>query len=95
MRCPVYRNLDKPFQILGFTALELIILCLTVVGGTELTRLFMIQRVWAMVLTALLALGFFWIRRSLGELFARRLFRFFLLPSFLNLKLLSARGESR
>ena len=88
MRSPVYRNLDKPFQIFGFTALELTALCFSLVGGGELAQTFAIHRIWAFIFTIILALSFFWIRRSLGDLFARRLFRFLKLPSNMAPKLL-------
>jgi len=87
MRSPVYRNLDKPFQIMGFNILELTLLCVIFVGGGELLQLFDLNRVWAFLLTAILAFNLFWVRRSLGDLFIARLIRFLKLPSQLNPKL--------
>lgn len=94
MRCQVYRNLDKPFQILGFTSLELTALCFVLVGGTEVARIINVQRSWAFVVAAVLALCFFWIHKSLGELFVRRFFRFLSLPNQMYPRLLVVRKAS-
>src|SRR5262245_55564742 len=87
MRSPVYRNLDRPFEILGFTIFELMVLCIALVGGGELAQFLSFQRIWSVLLTMVLALIFFWLRRSLGDLFLRRFFRFLFLPSELSPKL--------
>lgn len=92
MRAPVYRNLDKPFEVLGFNALELTLLCFAFVAGGELTSLIGVHRVWAFLLTAVIALSLFLLRRYLGELFLIRLFRFAHLPKSLCGKLMA---ESR
>lgn len=84
MQFPVYRNLDMPFQVLGFSTVELIVLCFALVGGGEFTQLLGVHRIWAFMFTIVLALSLFWIRRSLGDLFGRRLIRFLKLPSELN-----------
>ena len=81
MRSPVYRNLDKPFQVLGFNLNELILLCFILVVGSELAQLFEAQSVWSFLLTFVLAFGLFWFRRLLGEKFGQRLIRFINLPS--------------
>lgn len=84
MRAPVYRNTDTPFQILGFRPLELTILCVAFVAGGELASLIAISRAWNLILTVFMALGLFAFRRSFGELFGRRLWRFARLPSELH-----------
>lgn len=81
MRSPVYRNLDAPFRVFGFSPLELSLLCFAFVGGGELAQALAIGRVWALVLAALMALGMFTFRRAFGEHFAARLYRFYKLPS--------------
>ncbi|MBX3023008.1 MAG: hypothetical protein KF799_15135 [Bdellovibrionales bacterium] len=81
MRSPVYRNLDKPFQILGFTPIELATLCFAFVLGGELAQFLGFDRAWALVFTLLVAATLHWFRRSMGELFGRRLLRFLQLPS--------------
>ena len=88
MRAPVYRNLDTPFRILGFSPLELGVLCFVFVGGGELAQALSIGRVWSLVAAALLALGLFTFRRSFGEHFAARLYRFSRLPARLPARLL-------
>ena len=89
MRSPVYRNLDKPFQIFGFNTLELIVLCITLVGGGEVLQFFSIHRIWAFLFTVILALVLHWVRHSLGDIFARRLLRFLKLPKIIYSKILT------
>jgi hypothetical protein len=83
MRSPIYRNIDKPFQIAGFSAAELILLCVALAGGGELAQLFSVDRVWTFFVTLIIALGLFLFRRTLGEHFFFRLIRFFQIPSHL------------
>ena len=92
MRSQVYRNLDKPFQILGFYLNELVILCFTLVVGSELTQLFEVQNAWSFLSTLILAFALFWFRRSLGEKFGQRIIRFINLPSHTIPKLIKLRG---
>ncbi len=87
MRAPIYRNLDQSFQIMGFSVVELLLLAVVLVGGGELLPLFGIHRAWALVVTLILAVSFFGLRRSLGERFVLRLGRFLRLPSQLRAKL--------
>ncbi len=97
MRAPIYRNLDQPFQVMGFSVAELTLLAVTLVGGGELFQLLGVHRVWAFVATLILASVFFVFRRSFGDLFVRRLLRFLRLPAVLYPKLLlnSLRGGPR
>ena len=88
MRAPVYRNLDTPFRVFCFSPLELGLLCFTFVGGGEIAQALSIGRIWALVASALLALGLVSFRRSFGEHFAARLYRFSRLPSRLPARLL-------
>lgn len=94
MRSPVYRNLDHPFRILGLSAAELIFLCLVLTGGGELAQLTGAPRFWSLVAALLLAFCLYLFRRSLGDLFGRRLLRFFALPRFLFPKLLLPGGRA-
>lgn len=91
MRSPVYRNLDRPFRIFGFSPLELSILCITFVVWGEIAQSLSIHRVWGFLATALLALLFHWLRRSMGDHFTRRLIRFLKLPSEIRSKLFVTR----
>lgn len=84
MRSPVYRNLDAPFRVFGFSPLELSLLCFAFVGGGEIAQALSVGRIWALVLAALLALALFAFRRAFGEHFGARLYRFFKLPSRLS-----------
>ncbi len=93
MRSPVYRNLDKPFQIFGFTPTELIVLALTFVGGGELAQAFGIHRLWAFLLTFILGFALHCFRRALGDLFAPRLFRFLKLPTTISAKIFADGGR--
>jgi hypothetical protein len=81
LRSPVYRHLDQPFEILGFNPLELIVLSITLVGGSELAQDLAFPRPYAVLLTLFLALSLFGLRRALGPLFLRRLRRFSHLPT--------------
>lgn len=87
MRSPVYRNLDRPFQIYGFNPLELTVLSVAFAGSGELAQAFGIHRIWAFLFTFILAFAIYSLRRSLGDLFARRLLRFLILPSRVHAKL--------
>lgn len=91
MKSPVYRNLDKPFQVFGFNTVELIILCIFFVGGSEVAQAFAIERIWPFLFTIVLGLGILWTRRSLGDFFVRRLFRFCKLPRELYSRILILR----
>ena len=91
MRSPVYRNLDRPLQILGFSPLELICLSITFVGGGELTQLIGVSRTWSFVATLLIALAIFTFHKFFGDLFFRRLVRFARLPSELHPKIFTER----
>ena len=88
MRSPVYRNLDRPLQILGYSPWELIVLALVFVGGGELAQFIGISRTWAFVATFVIALAIFTFHKYFGELFLRRLIRFARLPSELYPKIL-------
>jgi hypothetical protein len=91
MRSPVYRNLDRPFQIYGFSPFELAVLVAVFVAGGELAQAIALSRGWAFAVAALLALTMFTLRRSLGNGFSRRLWRFLCLPSTLHPKLFRLR----
>lgn len=88
MRSPVYRNLDRPLQILGYAPVELIVLSLVFVGGGELAQFIGVSRTWAFVVTLIVALAIFVFHKYFGELFLRRLLRFTQLPSELQPKIL-------
>jgi hypothetical protein len=88
MRSPVYRNLDRPLQILGYSPVELIVLSLVFVIGGEVAQFMGISRTWAFVGTFVLALVIFTFHKYFGELFIRRLIRFAQLPSELHPKIL-------
>lgn len=88
MRSIVYRNLDKPFQILSFNLFELTLFCFIFVGGGEIGYFLEINRFLVLLITIIFALVLFWIRRSLGNYFIQRFIRFLFLPSQLNAKLL-------
>lgn len=87
MRSPVYRNLDQPFEILGFSVAELTSLCFVLVAGGELLKFFGFNRLWAFLLTMVLAFALFWLRRSLGENFSFRMLRYLSFPNRLQPKL--------
>jgi hypothetical protein len=87
MRSPVYRNLDRPFQVYGFSVLELTLLSAAFVGGGELAQSLGIRRIWAFLLTFKLANGMHSLRRALGEMFALRLLRYLELPNQVQAKL--------
>lgn len=88
MRSPVYRNLDRPLQILGYSPGELIALSLVFVVGGEMAQFIEVSRTWAFVATFILALAIFTFHKYFGELFIRRLIRFAKLPSELHPKIL-------
>ena len=81
MRVPVYRNLDSPFQIGGFKPLELVFICSSFVLLSELSSLLGIDRLWAFVFAACAATAVFWMRKTLGDEFPKRLIRFVSLPT--------------
>jgi hypothetical protein len=87
VRSPVYRNLDRPFQIYGFNPFELTVLSIAFAGSGELAQAFGVHRVWAFLITFILAFAIYSLRRSLGDLFARRLLRFLILPNQVRSKL--------
>lgn len=95
MRAAVYRNLDRPFQILGFKPLELTVLCCVFVGGGEIAQDLSLSRLWVALLTAFLAFSLFAFRRALGDRFARRLFRFLRLPTRLTARLIATTPQRR
>lgn len=80
MRSPVYRNLDQPFEIWGFSTGQMTLLCCSLVAGGELAELIGVHRVWSLLLTICLAIVIYGIRKSFGRLFAQRLYRFARLP---------------
>ncbi|MBK9038048.1 MAG: hypothetical protein IPL83_02620 [Bdellovibrionales bacterium] len=88
MRSPVYRNLDRPFQILGFNSAELTVLCIFLVGGGELAGFIGLHRIWALVFTVVTGCLLIWVRRSLGDYFVPRLIRFLELPKEIYSKLI-------
>ncbi len=94
MRTPVYRNLDRAFQIFGMTPLELCLLSVFFIGVGEVSDALDLHRVWGFVLTGILVIGLFYFRRSMGEMFAARLFRFASLPSEISPRLFRT-GASR
>lgn len=94
MRAPVYRNLDTPFEIYGFSPTELIVLCASFVAGGEIAQALGIHRMWVILAVVLLALVMNIFRRSLGIYFARRLFRFLQLPGVLSAKLFRLGGNA-
>lgn len=94
VRSPVYRNLDTPFEIYGFSPSELIALSLSFVAGGELAQALGVSRMWVIFAVVLLAIAMNRFRRALGIYFARRLFRFIRLPSILSAKLFRLGGDS-
>lgn len=92
MRAPVYRNLDRPFQIFGFSPFELTFLCVIFVGIGEASQSFGYSRIWSFLVTTLFALGFYWIRFTMGDYFGRRVIRFAALPDRLQRKLIRTAG---
>ena len=99
MRTPVYRNLDQPFQIYGFSPIELVALSVAFVFFGEFAQSFSIHRIWALIFTFVFAFALYSFRRALGDLFLRRLVRFLSLPSLVRSKLVGskhsvARGTS-
>ena len=92
MRQPVFRNLDKPFEVFGLTPLELMFLCLFFVLGGDLLEFLGLNRVWTFLGSFVLGFGMFWLRWSLGRFFLRRLVRFVFLPRELNPLILKGGG---
>jgi len=86
MRAPVYRNLDKTIEVMGFSPVELTCLCFVLIAGGEIMRIIGLDRTWAFLATTIVAAGLFWIRRSLGEHFLMRMIRFLSLPRRLQSK---------
>ncbi len=80
MRSVVYRNLDKPFQILGFNTQELVMLVVLFVVGGEVASFIGLSKFWPLMLTVLVGGTIQWFRYSLGEHFLKKLFRFWELP---------------
>ena len=80
MRSQVFRNLDQPFEIFGFSAVQMTLLCCSLVVGGELVELIGVHRIWSILMTALFAVATYWIRRSFDPRFGRRLIRFARLP---------------
>lgn len=85
MKTPIYRNLDKPFQILGFNYIELTFLIVIFVITNEMANVFQIHRFWVISFTLLIALSIFFLRKTLGHNFGYQLIRFIRLPSHLSL----------
>lgn len=94
MRSKVYRNLDRPFQILGLYPSEITALCLFFVVASEFSQSVGLNRVWIFLATAGLAAIVHWFRRIFGELFGRRLIRFLALPSEIRPQLFAIRRPS-
>jgi hypothetical protein len=92
MRTPIYRNLDRPFQIFAFSPLELTVLCVAFVGLGEIAQSFSLSRIWSFILTGFVALSFYLFRRSMGDFFGRRLLRFLNLPTEIHPRLLIQKG---
>lgn len=90
MRSPVYRNLDRPFQIAGFLPGELIALSILFVAGGELAQSFGGSRSWAFALTLFAAVTTYCTHRIFGQLFVQRLLRFIFLPSFIRARLFAS-----
>lgn len=95
MRSQVYRNLDKPFQIMGFNVFELSALCIVLVGGGEIAQALGVSHIWSFLATLVLGLTLAWFRHSLGDYFIRRLFRFYTLPRELTAKLIMLKGTHK
>lgn len=89
MKTPIYRNLDKPFQILGFNYIELTLFTIIFVINNEIANFFQIHRFWAISLTLLFAFCLFLLRKTLGNNFGYQLIRFLRLPSQLSVGWLS------
>ncbi|MCB0356221.1 MAG: hypothetical protein KDD40_04400 [Bdellovibrionales bacterium] len=87
MRSPVYRNLDKPFQVFGLSVYELIGLCILFVIGNEISDIFLISHIWSLAFTIISGFFIYWLRYTLGEMFASRFLRFLFLPDKLNAQL--------
>lgn len=81
MRVPVYRNLDSPFQIGGFKPYELVIVSALFVILSEISSSLGINRVWAFLFALVLGASLYWMRRSLGDEFPKRIVRFLMLPT--------------
>lgn len=90
MRSPVYRNLDRPFQIAGFLPSELIALSILFVAGGELAEFLGQSRSWAFALTIFAAATVYFTHRIFGHLFVQRLLRFICLPSFIRARLFAS-----
>lgn len=93
MRSSVYRNLDKPFEIYGFSPMELTMMSLVFVVSGEVAQSIGADRIWAFPFTVIFAGGTYALRRTFGDLFARRLFRFLRLPSETRPELSAARSR--
>lgn len=89
MKTPIYRNLDKPFQILGFNYIELTFFTIIFVINNEVANFFEIHRFWAISLTLLFSFALFLLRKTLGNNFGYQLIRFIFLPSHLSLTFLT------
>lgn len=87
MRSPVYRNLDRPFQIAGFLPAEVIALAILFVAGGEFAQFFGISRSWSFAITLFAGLAMFFTHKYFGELFIQRLARFLSLPSYIHPRL--------
>lgn len=87
MRTPVYRNLDRPFQILGLYPMELVVLTVLFAAGSEAAEFLGVARIWLLLLVGLAVAAILALRRTLGPFFSARLMRFLLLPSHLHPRL--------
>lgn len=94
MRAPIYRNLDRPLQVLGLYPFQMIILGLTLVVGDEVARALSAARLWPAAGFMVLAFSFFVFNRTLGPLFPRRLVRFVGFPDRL-FRCIYRRGKGR
>ena len=90
MRSPVYRNLDRPFEIAGFLPGELIALSIVFVASGEVVQFLGLSRSWAFALTLFAAATVYFAHRIFGQLFVQRLWRFILLPSYIRARLFTS-----
>lgn len=84
MRQPIYRNLDRPIRIFGFSLLQLGILSAVFVILNEGFVLLGQGRLFATLLTIGIAIFVRIINVKFGPLFLQRLLRAFELPTELN-----------
>lgn len=90
MQSRVYRNLDVPFRIFGLNAVEIIFLCIFLVGGGEIASLFELNRSLVFVLAVFIAAILAYFHRVFGERMGARLIRFLRLPHQFSPRLMSS-----